>query len=108
MTEERQHCKNCGKLEWTRYIDNDGLCVNCYFWSKHESAKNSPQSVRVNGYQYFIGGEIDCNLHFKGHGGKLFTILFEDGRMVKTTNLWYNGQIPDHFKSQLPNNAVFL
>jgi hypothetical protein len=37
--------------------------------------------------------------------GENHLIDFFDGRHIVTHNLWYQGEIPDHFLSRLPDNA---
>jgi len=45
---------------------------------------------------------------FKGFGGRDFSIKFYDGRDIKTSNLWYQGEIPERFKEFLSDNAEFV
>ena len=35
-------------------------------------------------------------------------ILFEDGRIAETNQLWHQGEIPKTFRQLIPNNAVFI
>jgi hypothetical protein len=47
----------------------------------------------------------------RGFGGHEFHIRFTDGREeaeVETSNLWCQGNIPEHFSKLLPNNAEFV
>jgi hypothetical protein len=58
---------------------------------------------------------IDHNLYYisdeesivRGFGGARFTIIFDDGKVVTTTNLWHNGSIPSHLWDRFPNTAKF-
>ena len=82
-----------------------GHCHECSFWTKHAKVYDSKDSVIINNTHYRMGESTA----FKGFGGRKFTILFDDGRRVVTTsNLWCQGEIPERFQSMLPNNAVFL
>lgn len=79
-------------------------CFTCNFWAEKIEAVNDPRSVRIDGGHYWIGDEDPTN-RFRGFGGRRFNIKFHDGREVQTTNLWHQGQIPEHFRDILPDNA---
>jgi len=109
-------CKECGKFETNRYWNNtaerlrkENLCFDCDFWTeKVEWTKDPQQSVRcvrTKGVHYFISQESDNGM--KGFGGSLFHVHFNDGRVTETRNLWCQGDIPEHFKERLPDNAEF-
>jgi hypothetical protein len=104
-------CKECGAEEdsskWCNgfELEQRQLCISCGFWMDFVEQVNDPNSVRVNGHHYWIGDEQDKGM--RGYNGKLFVLKFKDGRIVRTTNLWNQGQIPKQFKSRLPDNATF-
>lgn len=106
-------CVICGKeIEKSSYC-NDILCSSECFSEHHwrgkeeERIKENPRTARIEGSHYYIGDEEDKG-GFRGYGGSLFIIKFDDGRIIKTTNLWCQGTIPQHKRESLPNNAVFL
>jgi len=109
-------CRECGQPDKAAYMEptrsemiNFQLCFNCHFWTDKVKTRDLPIKVRVNGVAYSIGVEkkrFDCE--FRGFGGTKFTVQFNDGRLVETTNLWCSGAIPTHFRTRLPDNAVFL
>jgi hypothetical protein len=101
------NCKECGtQLEsvpdWV--INPPTLCYNCYFWT--DLFKHFPNKVVISGKCYHI--DPNENSEFKGFGGRKFKIQFLDGTLVETTNLWYNGTIPEHFLGRFPDNAKFV
>jgi hypothetical protein len=81
------------------------------FWTEKVQIANDPRVARIDGKHYIIGDENDPS-YFRGFGGSRFTIKFFDGpnagKTITTTNLWYQGMIPDDFRDELPNNAEFL
>lgn len=107
-------CHICGALELlqhsetfrTRCITNN-YCFNCDFWTEIIRAANK-SSVCIDGHHYQIGAEHGSNPDVRGFGGRRFHIRFFDGRQLTTTNLWYQGKIPSHFRDQLPDNAEFV
>lgn len=106
-------CSMCGKPQGHKMaaptqakMDELKLCFTCLFWHEKLATKDHPRVARVNGTQYVIGEE-NAPRAFRGHGGARFDIRFHDGRHVVTTNLWCNGDIPAHFRDQLPDNAEF-
>jgi len=102
-------CTKCGNsgTELENHIANFGGCFTCAFWNEQLTHSND-KSVRVNGVHYRIGMETSDRNSFKGFGGSLFKIQFDDGRYVETCNLWCQGKIPDAFRDELPNNARFV
>ena len=104
-------CKVCGSLEdSTRWINGNTLvkkqlCQTCNFWDEIVPSYNKGQHfVDQNNGCYFIGNENSKD-YFRGFGGAKTTITFNDGRIVKSTNLWFRGDVPQHFRSLLPINA---
>ena len=105
-------CPICGKEEKPYYDDSSikkyGECVSCHFWHKMlPLVKNSNVAI-IDGTFYTIGDENASQFKFnRGFGGDKFVINFKDGRKVTTTNLWYEGHIPEYWRPQFPDNADF-
>jgi hypothetical protein len=90
-------------------LKESGLCVLCDRWVAFSLATEHPNVVRANGHHYVIEADGSDNLFgMRGFGGEEFTIRFHDGRVVKTTNLWAQGVIPERFRERLPDNAEFV
>jgi len=67
------------------------------------------QFVVIDGEVYHISRERPNTSGWnKGHGGREFRIKFNDGRIIVTHNLWYNGVVPKRFKRLLKNTAEFV
>lgn len=105
-------CKRCGKGFETGYSGDigaimveHGVCFNCAFWIEKLAVKDSPDVVRVGGTHYWVEHNDTA---FKGFGGAAFSIKWNDGRTLKCSNLWCQGDIPEHFREELPDNAVFV
>lgn len=106
-------CRECGQRERVNYTGpiaesmlRRRVCFSCNLWLDHVDARDDPETVCIGGVQYRIGPE-DADHVMRGYGGRPFLILFHDGRSVRTTNLWCNGEIPPHFQKRLPDNAKF-
>lgn len=104
------NCIICGKeiekSSFSHKVICSSECFHIDFWNEQIEDKNNSKSVRVNGEQYHIGSE-HSNPSFRGFGGAKYKIKFFDGREVTSTNLWYNGKIPESFKDSLLDNAEF-
>ncbi len=101
-------CRRCGKVEEMHYATDLGdACFSCWFWFEKVGLKDQPEVVRVNHRHYMIADE-DGSRYVRGFGGARFEIEFFDGRKVTSTNLWYQGQIPEDFWLDLPDNARFI
>ena len=88
-------------------LKNQRLCFHCDFWLERSRHYHDPQSAVIGGRAYFIGKE-DVPDGLKGFNGCQLTIKFNDGRVVTTTNLWTQGEIPVGFNAMMPDNAVFV
>jgi hypothetical protein len=84
-----------------------GCCYFCIRMLEAVEHANSPKSVRISGRLYWIGPEDLPEREPRGFLGARARIAFHDGRHVESTNLWAQGQIPEHFKSRLPDNAAW-
>ena len=102
-------CQVCGKeIDKSKYSNGIICSPECFernFWL--EKIRNKDQYIIVNNEIYAIGEE-DSKSIFRGFGGANYIIKFFDGAEVSTTNLWYCGEIPEEFRDQLPDNAVFI
>lgn len=99
-------CKICGK-EFSKQRWHEPICSDeCFtdnYWLERVNNKASKSQVVINGYMFQIGSGLMGGS--KGFDGAKFVILFNDGRKVITDNLWSNGEIPEKFRAQLPDNA---
>ena len=107
-------CAECGKSHSGDWMDDvaeelisRGVCFQCNFWLEKVEIAKQEKAVRIKGRHYIIGLEDPQVRMFRGSGGTKFTVSFFDGRVVETTNLWHQGQIPEHFRERLPDNAEF-
>ena len=94
-------CPVCGKLTEPMFMGGECSqeCFNESFW--RETLDDT--AIIIGGECYHI---VQMSSVFKGHGGRKFTIQFNDGKVIKTDNLWHNGVIPKKYNVQ--DNAVFL
>lgn len=104
-------CRKCGQIAWLGFLNwrdliEAKMCFTCLDWSRFVLIRNRPDCVRVNHEHYMIENE-DSAFGMRGHGGRRFEILFHDGRVVVTRNLWHQGNIPVHFREEIPDNATF-
>jgi hypothetical protein len=86
------------------------------FWLKkvrwHENGDRDDdgrQVIRIGG-RHFVIGEEPTERALRsgacGFGGRLFTFrLVADGTVIRSRNVWTQGEIPDEFLDALPDNA---
>lgn len=90
----------------------ENCCFTCAFWKdKIETFKNNPNWLIVDGCSYVAHELVDkeyAKTHFVGHGGRMFYFKKNDGTLIKSNNVWCQGDISEPFKELIPNNAVFL
>lgn len=100
-------CIICGKeVEKSRY-SNAALCSSeCFsvdFWNN----TLDDTAIIIAGECYHDGGaKPEGYSGFLGHSGRQFKIKMNDGRVIKTNNLWYNGEVPK--ERCIEDNACFI
>ena len=100
-------CIICGKeIEKSNYMNAvlcSSKCFSVNFWNECIDDK----AIIINGECYHDGGKKPKGYSgFMGHGGALFKIKMNNGEIIETNNLWYNGEIPKDRNIQ--DNAVFI
>ena len=108
-------CRFCGKEEDPEHwicrdsLIREQLCFSCYHWQeRYDYDQSHPEeAVVIDGVHYYIDDE-DSKSHFRGFGGAKFVIQFNDGRVVNTTNLWCQGEVPPEWRDKFPDNAQFI
>mgnify|MGYP003344652921 CR=1 FL=1 len=76
------------------YTELEAIIINTIIYT----IKNNKTGDVVGTANITRGGLEDDYLSIKMNDGKEFT----------TNNLWYQGVIPDYFKSKIPDNAEFV
>lgn len=105
-------CGGCSSE--VRRLETDGRCFTCAYWL--DQIDNEPElRAVINGTHYRIeperGGGYPTSGAGRGFSGRKQVIRFTDGRtppVVTTTNLWYQGKVPQLFRDRLPDNAEFV
>lgn len=116
-------CVLCGKHTGTMYatygerMRRDKHCFTCVYWQEQiaADAADPERAVIVNGVHHTLGDEpTEAQLRDRlkrstlGWGGAKVRVRFHDGREVVSHNVWYQGEIPERWRDQLPDNAVFV
>jgi hypothetical protein len=105
-------CKECkSKEDETKWTDGKDLllkklCFDCNYWMERVERVGGLTQVIVDGSVYQIGREDAVGM--RGFDGDKFIIKFKDGRLVHSTNLWFNGRVPKKYKDRLIDNADFI
>jgi hypothetical protein len=109
-------CKICGQIVDTAFcepirttIKESNICFNCQHWLRIEETLSDDRRYIINNASYFVRDDINANDGFRGFGGAEFKIKrFGSDEIVVTHNLWCQGEIPEHWRKRLPNNAEFI
>lgn len=103
-------CVVCGKeIETDNYMHGDNGtyihegCFKEWFWRKTLNPKTNP--IIIDGNCYHVEDEND-NSYFRGFAGRSFTIQMDNGKVIHTTNLWHQGEVPKEFYTG--DNAKFV
>ena len=102
-------CKLCDdNVDELRYpYSTNGMCRSCWFWSSIVENQNE-DCIVIKGRHYHIGRSTTTATRLNGFGGRQFVIRKMDGQQVATNNLWHQGEVPQYFRAQLPDNAEFV
>lgn len=115
----RKHCircRKCGTFEHTDgyfdeirdHLERLRFCHSCDFWlQKAKLRRKDPNFCVIAGAAYHIARE-EAPGGFRGFGGRKHVIRFFDGRVVTSTNLWFNGEVPGCWRAFLPDTAEFV
>lgn len=115
--EKKVVCSKCGKDEfignWNKTTQEElksrKFCFECNYWYELFLRKDGKDVIRLDGIHRSLGEDKPTTPdRFKGSCGSKFVVEFMDGRVVTTTDLWYQGKIPDAWKAELPDNAISL
>lgn len=119
-------CPICGRVDdieeyinspIRKIMEEKKCCFHCAFWYNiHEVDKDTddlsiPVVVNHSHWSYPLSNPIRFE---QSHGWSyrpvptMQYILFEDGRVAETNQLWHHGTVPEHFYNLMPNNAVFI
>lgn len=84
------------------------ICFNCAFWQ--DRIDTPPYSHEVIGGKYYIvNPSVRRPINrIKGGRGMEYYIRRNDGTLIKTNNLWFQGEIPKQFRDRLPDTARFI
>lgn len=116
MEENKGFCKICNKEYQNHYageialiMEGRGVCFDCAFWIWQHSLdlKGNRDFAIINGAHYVLCPHTDINWPV-GSCGRKYRVRFFDGRVVDCDNLWHQGQIPEHFRDIMPDNAEFV
>ena len=110
-------CLSCGshfnlrdfdiKLPLPKIMQRERLCFTCAFW-KDKINNPLPNRQIIDGAHYTFSPWAIQPQTFIGHGGQVFHILLNDGAVIRSNNVWCQGEIPERFRSMLPNTARFI
>jgi len=100
-------CVICGKeIEKSSY-SNKVLCSSECFSVDFWNDCLDDTAIIIDGECYHDGGmKPKTYTGFLGFGGALHKIKLNDGRVIETNNLWYNGVVPK--ERGIEDNACFI
>ncbi len=109
---KRPLCKECNQEiafefdeDRNQRLREDQLCFSCDHWIM--LLKKANESVRIDGGHFMPGPENSTSDNIRGMGGRLVRWI-RNGEVESSTNMWCQGDIPDHFKDRLPDNAIWI
>jgi len=112
------NCELCGQQDCLdNYLDNCDylpimakrhVCFHCAFWI-HKIENPPPNRMIIGGCHYTVHPFMKRpNNVIKGFSGREFYIRKMNGQLIKSNNVWCQGNIPEQFRPQLPDDAHFL
>lgn len=99
-------CIICGKEIEKSNFSHKIICSNKCFDEDYWNTILDENAIIINGNCYHDGGLNFNKYDIRGYGGTQFYILFNDGKVLFTNNLWHNGRVPIERKIQ--DNAKFI
>jgi hypothetical protein len=80
-----------------------GYCFTCHYWQSladqdHDDPRAFIQNDDTGGAVHYIAGDrTDGPRHARGLYGDAFSVDLEDGGVLETVDLWYQGEIPSRW-----------
>lgn len=117
-------CKHCGGKEGEPqdggkdrvrfYPDTEPFCFECHFWLGQfvaDLTREGDRTVIVEDggvLKHFVVAPEDDKSVMRGYGGHRFRILMNGAKVIETTNLWSQGEIPERFRGKYfrPNARI--
>ena len=101
-------CDSCGMPDELRTQGRERLlalnrCWLCDFWITR--SKQTSKDVVISEDYRFLSIANEASSGSRGFGGANFLVTFNDGRTVKTSNLWSGGSIPEALYHLFEPNA---
>ncbi|OHV29789.1 hypothetical protein BBK14_34100, partial [Parafrankia soli] len=69
-----------------------------------DRTEKGEQVIRAGGRHYVVGPE-DASEGLRGFDGRPFTFCLNGEGLVRSSNLWSQGLIPNEYADRLPDNA---
>jgi hypothetical protein len=103
-------CVECGNIFSTNYHDNEkmierNMCFSCNLWTDRISAASKLNVMIVNHSMYTMGTETNEIFKYRGFGGRKFEFI-KDNVRYESTNVWFGGKVPVHFRDRIKDNAI--
>lgn len=87
---------------------NNHVCYECAFWLNIIAHPIYGHEI-IDGYYFIIHPYAKRPYHATGFSkGREYYIRKNDGTLLKTNNMECRGKIPERFRDQLPDTAIFL
>lgn len=76
------------------------------FWEPRRAAQGDRRHA-VIGREWYTFGSRTTPHEFNGFGGRWHRVVFHDGRVVDSCDLWHGGLIPPVLREEIPDSAVW-
>lgn len=99
------------KCDIRSIMEETGWCFNCAFWENlYQKNKGNPNWVIINGYSWILHDikEQDKRSPLLGLGGIRMIAKKNDNTILDGRDWWGQGEVPRHFRNQMPDNAEWI
>lgn len=103
--------KEYSKCDIRSIMEETGYCFYCAFWENlYQKNKDNPNWVIIGGYSWILSDirEQDKCSPLLGLGGVRLIAKKDDGTILDGRDWWGQGEVPQHFKDQMPDNAEWI
>lgn len=103
--------KEYSKCDIRSIMEETGYCFYCAFWENlYQKNKDNPNWVIIGGYSWILSDirEQDKCSPLLGLGGVRLIAKKDDGTILDGRDWWGQGEVPQHFKDYMPDNAEWI
>lgn len=81
------------------------VCFNCAFWLEMIDCQFNGRPFTTEAWNHYVAAPRTTDIRSAGSYGSESTVVFADGEVLRTNNIWHQGTVPEHLRSRFDRMA---